>query len=397
MLFVFVGLIYLYYFQGDLLSMAQHVLSHGRTTYHLRVYTIIIMSLLTALGLIISHYVYLPIRARALAWFPSCWILGLLTKVSLRLPGFDNTTTSNWWFVVGGIIFVLSMVLAHFYNQKRNENSSFSNLMAPNLAILALSFSFIFATGNTNRRIHDELRLEGFAFQENFDEIIRLTDQKDTLSRPMTYIRAYALSRQEKLGDELFAHQCQLGSDALLPSLIDSLRPNNMPALMRMHLGGMPLHDMSATNFFRYITADSLCSAPARQYLLCALLLDRNIDEFRDSLVSFYVPKDSLEKFQKKPVVNRWAPRKPDAPHIFRIENLPRHFAEALVLVNYKKTMDEATESSIHSKYVVEPSDSSYTKMLDLYLSLRDREHSSQEVLDSISAFQRTYWHYYYK
>lgn len=387
LLFLFVGSVYLYFFQGDLMSMTQHILSHGRTTYHQDVYTVIIMSVLVVIGIVISRYVFLPIRARALAWFPSCWFLGLLTRVSLNVPGIQTEMVSLWWFVISGILYFLAVVLMHLYNQNRNENSSFSTLLAPNLALMFLSFCFVFATGNTDRHIHDELRLEKAAANGDYDEVIRLTDKNRHLTRPMMYLRAYALSSQDKLGDELFSHPALLGSDALLPQLIDSLRPHNFPRLMRVHLGGMPLHDMSTTNFLRYLARDSLCSDRSRQYLLCALLLDGRLDEFRDSLASFYIPKDTLSQFDQL-LKNRkpWNRKTTIDTKTISIPNLPRHYAEALTLENIlsPSPIPVLTPERNSVNMIVEPSDTTFRTDYQNFLQ------------DSIGQnFTKTYWYYY--
>lgn len=389
LLFVFLGYIYLYFFQGDLLTMVQHILSHGRTNYHPQLYTPIIITLLTTLGVVISIFVYLPIRVRALAWFPSCWILALFTRISLSIPGMQTNSVSLWWFAITALVYLVSLVLAHLYNQNRNENSSFSTLLAPNLAILALSFSFIFATANTNRRIHDELRLENDAYQQDYDQVLRSTAKQRVLTRPTMAIRTYALSQQGKLGDELFYHPNLLGSDALLPQLIDSLRPHNMPRLVRAHLGGMPLHDMSATNFLRHITRDSLCSEPARQYLLCALLLDRQLDEFRDSLASFYVPKDTLAQFDELlKNIKPWNRKPNPATRTLTLPNLPAHYAEALTLANSLNPQPISVLTPQHNRVniALQPQDTFLVSQYDNFLQ------------DSLPQnFTKTYWHYYHR
>lgn len=401
LLFILLGYIYLYFFQGDLLSMAQHILSHGRTTYHIGTYTFIIVSVLTIFGLIISRYLYLPIRAKSLAWFPSCWILGLITRVSLKIPGIQTNPISIWWFVFGAIVFLVCLIIARLYNQNRNENSSFSDLIGPNLALLTLCFSFVFATGNTNRQIHEELRLEQYAFEEDYDEIIRLTNNQTLLTRPMMYLRVYALSKQDKLGDELFFHPNLLNSDAIIPQLRDSLRPYNLPHLLRQHLGGMPIHDMSTTNFLRYITADSLCSATSKQYLLSALLLDRNLDEYRDSLISAYVPNDTLVLLsQKQSRNNRWQKKDSDLPRILNVSNLPRHYAEALVLGNKllsNQALQNSKSNNIKQNVLFVPADTTYEKQLELFLSKYSSFDKYNPNDEFVNEFKNTYWYYYFK
>lgn len=383
-LFLLFGLIYIYSFQGMLLSMAQHIYSHGRTTYYDTFFAGLILSGLTILGILFNHSIHLPLRFRALAWFPSCLMLGLLTRIHLPYASADSCFISTPWIYVFVVAYLLMLVLVKLQHENRSENSALSTLLWPNLTLLFIQFTFICMLGNTNRQLHDELLMERYVQNEEYEEIVQLGDKQLAPTRSMTCIRAYALSQRNELGDRLFVQQSGLSSQHLLPLLSDSIRPANMPSLMRQHLGGFPIHDMNALNYLRYKTADSLASAPIKQYLLCALLLERRLPEFVDSLISFYVPKDTLLALTK-PKKTFGKTKKQALPPI-QLHDLPRHYAEALILYSHQHTHPRAF-------YVDEQLLSSF---LGFYRAYTNRKQKKDDNPDEMNAYTDTYWFYYY-
>lgn len=157
-----------------------------------------------------------------------------------------------------------------------------------------------------------------------------------------------------------------------------------MPALMRQHLGGFPIHDMNALNYLRYKTTDSLASDPVKQYLLCALLLERRLPEFVDSLISFYVPKDTLLALTK-PKKTFGKTKKQALPPI-QLYDLPRHYAEALILYSHQHTHPRAI-------YV---DDQRLSSFLSFYRAYTNRKLQKDDNPDEMNAYTDTYWFYYY-
>ena len=80
LLFVFV---YLYFFQADLLSMVQHVLSGGATHYDRTIGTVIITAVLYLVHIGARRLGGLDRVCHALSYFPSLLLLAALTDVEV--------------------------------------------------------------------------------------------------------------------------------------------------------------------------------------------------------------------------------------------------------------------------------------------------------------------------
>lgn len=389
LLFVLFCFLYLYLFQGELMSMAQHIYSHGRTVYHIFLYSFLLTLGFSFIGLALTFYIHVPIRCKALLWFPSFWALGMLTDVHIQLLEGDSQGSGVLPFVITAIIWAVSLFLCKQINENRGENASLSELMWPNLLLLFASMSFTTMVGNTDRRSHYELRMEELTCNEEFEDVLDMSCRDAHPTRCIMYLRAYSLSRMGLLGQRLFEYDGTLGSDCLLPSPTDSLRPANMPAIMRDYLGGFPIHDMNATHFLQYLASDTLAKEPVRDYLLTAFLLDRNLTAFADSLVSFYAPKDSLslaEREKQNEKKSRYRNKKAE-PEPVKLKNLPRHFAEALLLYSRQT---EKPVAVLEDDFILE----NYLGFQEAYKRFEDDEQQREYYCSDY--YRGTYWVYYF-
>jgi hypothetical protein len=80
-LFSIFSFAYLYVFQGDVIEALHYSLAHGRTHYSPLVGAVIITGVLLIFRWAINKLLGLKGPVRALAYFPSCLLLGVLTDV----------------------------------------------------------------------------------------------------------------------------------------------------------------------------------------------------------------------------------------------------------------------------------------------------------------------------
>lgn len=383
LLFMLFSFVYLYAFQGEMMRMVQHLLSHGRTQYQVFLFAVLITLGLTLLGLVLLRVVPFPGRFKALAWIPSFAVLGWLTDVSLSVAEPSPHSISAWPFVLLAFIyFSVSYVLLRI-QEPIDVNATFHEMAWPNFFVFMLGMAFTGWVGNTNRTLHYELRMERLCIDEEYGKLLMIGAEDDNSSRRIMALRFFALSKLDALGDQLFHFSNNLGSDYILPAPIDSLRPANMPQRLRSYLGGFPVQDMNATRFLQHLASDTLAKEPVRDYLLCALLLDKNVDTFVDSLVSYYAPKPAPEELAEDQRKSNKKKNKKNEPIL--LSSLPRHYAEALALYGHltqqpKALLDNTAINSEFDKYVGQ-------------MELPDSLANDQILEDT---FGDTYWWYYY-
>ena len=357
------------------MQLTQHLVSGGRTTYRVLLFPCLITGILTVLGYLVGRFARFPVRFRALAWLPSFVLLGWITGFNLS-PLDDTPQTGLTTYLVLLLVFFLATFLLKQFIEPRHEKSALHELLWPNMLLMVLGVVFTCLIGNTNLFFHYELRTCRLAAEGDYERVLASELKDEHPSRRMMSLRMYVLSRQGKLGDELFRFPGNLGGEAVLPSLRDTLLYQNLPALVKQHLGRFPMHDMDGTRFLLYAAGDTLVSASLREYLLSSLLLDGHLAQFVDSLVAYYGPKEEAEADVRPGHKNRQQSKEP-----VRLTALPRHYAEALVLYAHREP---------HPKAVLE--DSLMQREYEDFLpSLQ-----AKEATDSVARFKETYWYYYH-
>ena len=173
----------------------------------------------------------------------------------------------------------------------------------------------------------------------------------------MTALRAYALSREQKLGEELFAYTQPYRAEGLRFDVTNerTLRMNNDS--LSAYWGDIPQKDEKAVDFFARLCKEETGSYKVLDYYLSALLLDRQLHTFVRDYEAMYSVEDSV----------------------------PVHYREALLL--YEKLF-----SSSH----IEQTDSILEKRWQRYEQLKQlKSDRTEELPDLQREFGNTYWWYY--
>ena len=97
--FILFSWCWLFYFQNDLLMMAQHVLSNGITHYNRLVGATGITLVLYLLQHLIHKVTRLNKSFYALTYFPSMLALGMLTDIEPDTAG-GVTHAFSWWLII---------------------------------------------------------------------------------------------------------------------------------------------------------------------------------------------------------------------------------------------------------------------------------------------------------
>lgn len=363
------------FFQIDYLSFVQHYFSSGRNVTHDLTFAFIITIGLSALGLILQHYLHLPIRMRALNWIPSLYVLAIITSIDLGRYTPDYQTAGIGCFIVFGILYVIIYYVALRVHESRNENSPFLVLSWPNLLIFVFGFFFVSYTTNSNETLHRELSVERSLGEGDWDGVLSNQAYKSEPTRFMTAMSAYALCQKGELGDRFFYYANKEGSNGFLPLPYDSMRPWNLTRMYTELLGGFPMTDMNSTSYLEYISRDTVATTHVPVFLLTSYLLDRNLEDFTTKLLEYYPPADSVN-------------------HIYtQSDTLPANFREGLCLY---LTQCQEQQDVVSSNAKIGLQDSLLFDRFHSYDSIRTFVHSPELKAQKLrDEYRGTYWYYY--
>ena len=358
LLFVFV---YLYFFQADLLSMLQHVLSGGATHYDRTVGTVVITAVLYLVHLGAKRLGGLDRVCHALSYFPSLLLLAALTDVEVDFS--VNPLRGLWLWLAPLLLAVyVFLSLAVKYNWIETLPPSYSapiSVLWKNLLLMACMFIAVCLCGNNDSVLHYRLRVERLLGSGAYSKALMVGEKSDEADASLTMLRAYALSRSGQLGERLFEFPLTGGSYALLPDgkgVRCLLYPEDriVRALSIRKKG-----DMTPMEYLLYIERNGLGRKPVTDYILCGYLLDRNIDAFVNAIRRKY----SLTS-----------------------PSLPKHYKEALTLYTHLRS----NPVLVYHNEVMDADYADFQNLEHKYTDARERESYVHDM------YGDTYWFYYF-
>lgn len=357
--FVVFTFLWLYFFQADLLSVAQHVFSGGRTSYNRLTGTLLITLVLMLLQLGVFWLVPLRKFFHALTYFPSFLCLAMLTSAGERAD--CQFSLGRWLWLAplllvlwGGLVWVARSLQLY---EARHATGLFSRCMWVNMLTMAFMMTVVAMSANTNAVFHFRTHAESALLSRDYDEALRVGNSSHETDASLTMVRMYALARKGQLGDRLFHYPVYPSSVAILPTATGARMLMYPADSVYRFLGAVPRRPMQPHEYLAAIERSGQAKAPAHDYLLCSLLIDKDLDSFARQIGRYYTVNDSL----------------------------PRHYREALVLYTHLR-------SNPHIVYHDPVLDVDYDDLQTLKADYKDYDERKGKVLEH---YRNSYWYYY--
>ena len=381
---------YVHYFQCDVMAMMQYDWSGGLKKYDRAIGTVVITSVIALVALLTNVVTRLPIRFHALNYFPALIILGILTAVRYH---YGAVHPSIVWLVLGLCLLVLSILAISVaardraYMQPLRSHGFLSHPWWMNFTQLFVAFALVYAMGNTDRTLHTRLAVERLCIQQDFAGALQRGIPKYDNDSSLVMLRAMALAKASAsdstclLGEHLFNYEITGGSRSLFPQrdkssafllgnsynlwqtigFVPCNQSESPIVILKRELARektrlLVYNDTTLPQEQRDSVSKPLCRPAARDYLLCAYLLDRDLRSFVRLL-----------------------------PEVYKLDtSLPQHYREACVL--YKKL----TGTAVYNDPAVE---ADYEDFLTVMRSQHDPALRRAALRDSHFG---TYWYYYH-
>jgi len=350
---------WLYYFQADVIAMAQHVLSKGITHYVRWIGAVLITLVLFLLQAIIFAICRLEKRTHALTYLPSMFVLAQLSDINISSDQ-DLSIGLSWIAIILiTVVWILCVVYARLMqNIEDGPYHFFSAPMWINLLEMCIMMAGVAMFSNTNAVLHYRMQAENCLMQGDYQGALEAGEKSLESDENLTMLRMYALSREGELPERLFKYPVTATSEQMLPT--DSLSQLLLyPAdSLYRYLGGRPAKRMTPNRYLTLLQKrDSVPQQKITDYLLCGYLIDRQIDRFAQEIGHYYKLNDSL----------------------------PRHYREALILYTHLRSHPVCV-------YHHSAMDEDFHNMQELekrYSKYMERKGKVEEQ------YRGTYWYYY--
>lgn len=359
-LFLIFTFLYLFEYQADILSVTQHVLSKGQTHYNQVVGAILITLVLWLVQGVAYAITKLNGLFHAITFFPSLLLLGILTDVTPDIVHESYLGHWLWGFPLLMLIFAVGVWLCRQYEMihAQDHNTNIVHTLWANVLILVVLMLMTCGIGCTDKTFHYRMKLENALLTHHPGMVttVGITEHKTDSS--LTFLRIWCLSKTRELGESLFEYPLTGGSEAMLPNG-SSVRLMMIPEQdLYKDLGVVFTKKMSPTDYLTTLHRIGRATPLAHDWLLCAYLLDGDLDRFVEALPKYYEISDKL----------------------------PKHYKEALILYTHLK-------SHPHLVYHDEVMDANFED----YQELR-RKASNPQLRYSVARdnYGKSYWFYYH-
>ena len=363
--FVVFSFCWLYFFQLDVLMVAQHVLSGGLTHYNKTVGALIITFSLMLLQLLVYKVVRLKSRNHALTYLPSLLFLGLLSDFVQK--GFDGVTYGfSWWLPV--LILAIWMCVVYVSRMIQSVETDerfhiFFRSIWVNMLEMAIMIIGVAWLANTNAVFHYRMAMERHLLEGDNRAALEVGKKSLESDENLLMLRMYALGRTDGLGDHLFEYPVTGSSAQILPT--DSSASMMMYPLDSLYrfIGARPVGKMTPLRYLELVSLkDSVPSKVVNDYILCGYLIDRQLDRFAHAVGNYYEINDSLPN-----------------------DSLPKHYREALTLYTHMK----AHPVIVYHNAVM---DEDYDNLQELEKQYPDKTERKGKVEEQ---YRGPYWYYY--
>ena len=210
------------------------------------------------------------------------------------------------------------------------------------MVVMIVVMSFV---ASNDRLFHERMKMERLMKQKNYAEALKVGRKSLQTDSSLTMLRIACLHHTGELADKLFSYPLVGGSKAMLP---DSVTVKSL--MWRSHRWMQEPTDSMKMQHLVYRKPDD--------YKLCALLLDKKLDQFVVALCKHYDVKTA---------------------------KLPTHYKEALTLYIHRR-----------SKPVIEYHDNVVDTDFQDYQQMEHKYTNRQEMQTAIrDTYGNTYWYYF--
>ena len=361
LIFIAFSFLWLYRFQADVLAAAQHVLSGGTTRYNPLLGAVLITVLLQLLQLLVYTVFHLTNRGHALTYFPSMLALALISAINTDLA--QSYAWGLWWLLVPLVLIGwvgICLVVRYIQNVEPDKNAIefFSRPMWINMLSLFVMMMIVAAISNTNAVFHYRMRAETCLLQGDYEGALETGCESLESDADLQMIRMYAMAQRGELGERLFHYPIVGSSSLMLPTNGETHFVRYPVDSLYRAFGARPARNMLPAAYLKALANQPL----VRDYDLCGLLIDRQLDTFVERLQYYYASDDSLDT-----------------------SSLPKHYCEALTLYCHSRRHP----ALIYRNPVMEED---YRNLQELELKYLDATERKGKVEN---LYRDTYWYYY--
>ena len=261
---------FLYYYEADVLTIAQHELSKGQTHYNRTVGAFLITIVLGLFSWGMFRLTKLRKRTHALVYFPALLTLAIISDVSQKV---NEVFCFGAWTIIYPLLLIIYGILVFFaiqFQPYEPETHTFGyspKILWINLMQMGIMFILVSLICNSNKIFHQRARVEVCLVNDDLNDANKVISNIDKTDSSLTCLKAFVLSKQGKLGESFFGQY------------------------------------LSPLNYCEFCTLHHLDKPALHDYYLIGLLMDKKLDKFVAEVGKYYSLDSSLPKHYREALI----------------------------------------------------------------------------------------------
>ena len=301
-LFIVFSTVYLIYFQNDLIEAVHCSISKGNKDFNIIPAAIIIITILLIMRWGLNLLMKLRGNLSALAYLPS--FLGLVTMTAFGRDLYTDCNSYIWWWLMPLLTVAFVIVVVAIRKAMRIKGQTaveLTNGLIWNITLMLIMSIGTVCLGNTDRYMHNELRMENLIAKDNNAEALKVAGKSLKATRTMTALRMLAMTKEEDTGEMLFKFPQYYKENGLFfdDDPTKTLRYTNDS--IYSFLGERPMTGERKMDYLKRLAyRGDTCYYNARLYYMAGLMLEKDIDGYAKALKDFDIKGDSLKRYFKE-------------------------------------------------------------------------------------------------
>ena len=238
----------------------------------------------------------------ALAYLPS--FLGLVTMTAFGRDLYTDCYSYIWWWLMPLLTVAFVIVVVAIRKAMRIKDQTaveLTNGLIWNITLMLIMSIGTVCLGNTDRYMHNELRMENLIAKDNNAEALKVAGKSLKATRTMTALRMLAMTKEEDTGEMLFKFPQYYKENGLFfdDDPTKTLRYTNDS--IYSFLGERPMPGERKMDYLKRLAyRGDTCYYNARLYYMAGLMLEKDIDGYAKALKDFDIKGDSLKRYFKE-------------------------------------------------------------------------------------------------
>ncbi|MCF2593461.1 hypothetical protein I6E11_06560 [Bacteroides caecigallinarum] len=301
LMFIIFSAVYLAVMQKDLLGAMHMSMSKGTSEFHVVPATIIIIVILMILKWSLNLIMRLKGAAHGLAYVPS--FMGLITMTAFERDVYMNGASYAWWWIMPTVtaLYVTIVALIRKNTRRTAQKPDMMGTLMWNVGTMLILSVATVCLGNTNRYLHNELRMETLMDKGNYNEVLKVAEKSLRTTKTMTALRMMAMTKEGIAGEMIFRYPQYYKENGLFFDYDSTKTLRYTNDSVYAMLGEKPEPGETKMDYLKRLAGKNDSCSFVKDYYMAGLMLDKNLKTLAAEIEK--TKNDSLQRYLKEAAI----------------------------------------------------------------------------------------------